>query len=492
MSEPNGTTDFDRVAALVRKAQEGQQDAITDLYKLYYPPIYHYVRKRLGRDDSAADVTQEIFMQVMLKIKDVRDPKAFQSWLYRLASTQCRLHQERALRRRQEEAVYSLDDMIWGEGGNSPHAFDAGLVSAECDPVEEEIASEQREELLAHIKALSAAQKDVLIFHYYLGFSTDEIAGIISVSSAAVRKRLHDARRALREAFAAQGISSSAGSSDVTIRQILDDPDDQVGDARKKHQIAERLAMLAPSLTTAGLSARMQRVKRPDSIKGMPGQVASAATQGGLDKISLSARIAVSAMTTVLVISGGVGVGMMRAAQAVNTPSAPVLVARQLTAARVPEKAPAATTTGDNTPAPTEETPQAAAEVAPAAAAAVAPAPEQIPEPAPPTIRVAHMQLEYPVGATTSAATILADAQTSALAADGDALPVSLTGYNNIDFSQPGIAVVFLHTADEYGTQAETVTLSIHIAEEKEEEKSIREEKSALPIGAGMGEGGVF
>ena len=59
------------------------------LYKKYYEPIFLFVLKRVESEDTAADITSQVFLKALTnlsKYKDMGFP--FSSWLFRIARNQ--------------------------------------------------------------------------------------------------------------------------------------------------------------------------------------------------------------------------------------------------------------------------------------------------------------------------------------------------------------------------------------------------------------------
>src|SRR5712692_6231491 len=72
-------------ADLIRAAQ-AHRSAFALLYQRYLLRVYYYVRARLANDEDAADLTQQIFLQVLDALPDYRPRSApFAAWLFQIA-----------------------------------------------------------------------------------------------------------------------------------------------------------------------------------------------------------------------------------------------------------------------------------------------------------------------------------------------------------------------------------------------------------------------
>lgn len=69
------------IAALVKRAQENDSDAFAELYALTYEAQYAFTRKYLRDDYYAQDAIQEVYILALKNIKNLKEPKYFNTWL---------------------------------------------------------------------------------------------------------------------------------------------------------------------------------------------------------------------------------------------------------------------------------------------------------------------------------------------------------------------------------------------------------------------------
>ncbi len=72
------------VADLVRDAQLGDRDAFGLLFERYRPTIVALAMRRVRNADEAEELAQDVFIQAMQKINQLRVPEAFGGWLRRI------------------------------------------------------------------------------------------------------------------------------------------------------------------------------------------------------------------------------------------------------------------------------------------------------------------------------------------------------------------------------------------------------------------------
>ena len=75
-----------RVDRAVDRAREGDREGIRVLYGRYSADVYRFVRSIVGNDHDAEDVTQTVFMKLILVIHRYRrEAVPFDAWLIRVA-----------------------------------------------------------------------------------------------------------------------------------------------------------------------------------------------------------------------------------------------------------------------------------------------------------------------------------------------------------------------------------------------------------------------
>src|SRR5690242_18542516 len=65
-------------------AVAGEEAAWGFLYRQYYPIVYSLALKLCGSSELAKDVVQETFITAWLKIHQLHEPRAFESWLKKI------------------------------------------------------------------------------------------------------------------------------------------------------------------------------------------------------------------------------------------------------------------------------------------------------------------------------------------------------------------------------------------------------------------------
>lgn len=170
---------------LVARAADGDRRAARALYEAHAPRV-HRVAYRLCRDrDLAADLVQDVFVQVFRQLKTFRGESAFGTWLYQV-TLRTSLNAMRKVRRLRERET-DLDEAL----------HYAHPVSA-IDP-------DLRDALALAIEALPESLRVALVMHELEGYTHGEIGAALGIAEGTSKKRVFDARGRLRAALGAFG-----------------------------------------------------------------------------------------------------------------------------------------------------------------------------------------------------------------------------------------------------------------------------------------------
>src|SRR5437763_11008000 len=74
------------IRALVERAQQGDRDALEELYLLHFDRIYSYLHMSVGNRHDAEDLTNQTFLRMLESIERFRWRQVpFSAWLFRIA-----------------------------------------------------------------------------------------------------------------------------------------------------------------------------------------------------------------------------------------------------------------------------------------------------------------------------------------------------------------------------------------------------------------------
>src|SRR5882757_2097994 len=78
--------DDDALALLVRRAQEGDADALEGVVRAVQDDVFGLALRMLGHADDAHDAAQEVLIRIVTKLSTFRGESLFRTWAYRVAA----------------------------------------------------------------------------------------------------------------------------------------------------------------------------------------------------------------------------------------------------------------------------------------------------------------------------------------------------------------------------------------------------------------------
>ena len=178
--------------ALIERAKKDPQ-AFGDLFDRYYPVIFAYVLRRVGKWNDAQDITSEVFLKALKGLWRFRwQGIAFSAWLYRIATNEVGIYFRRAGR-----APVSLNQLI-EQSGFEPASRD-DLVAEKLEA--ERQFERHRDFLIARSKIASLPLKyqHVITLRFFEQKSVKEIAEILGKKEGTVRSLLSRGLQRLRK-----------------------------------------------------------------------------------------------------------------------------------------------------------------------------------------------------------------------------------------------------------------------------------------------------
>lgn len=176
----------DPLQGLLSKVAQGDVEAFRDLYSRTVRRLFGLALKVVQRPELAEEVVQEVYVQVWLSAGRF-DPSRGTPlvWLFTLT------HRRAVGVVRREQACLERD---------SRHHRESSPLNQ--DSVEELILRRvEDEELLASLSAISPAQSEAITLAYFHGQTYTEVARTLNLSLPAVKSRIRDGFRNLRQSL---------------------------------------------------------------------------------------------------------------------------------------------------------------------------------------------------------------------------------------------------------------------------------------------------
>jgi len=179
-----------QLRATIASAQAGSAEAYEALLETYGPRLYGYFFRATGSHHDAEDLSGEMALRLVQRLRRYDDRGRFEPWLFRIAAN---LVRDRIRRSRVWPRQLSL----------SSDSDDAGplaerLSSPEEDVEAEMLAAEASAGLDEALARLDARTRHMLLLRHFAQLSFREIAGLFDCPLGTVLARVHRGLKALR------------------------------------------------------------------------------------------------------------------------------------------------------------------------------------------------------------------------------------------------------------------------------------------------------
>lgn len=164
----------------VRQAMAGDERAMRALWMRYAPYVDAVVRRLVGDADTAADVAQEVWLQIFRALPSWRGESQFSTWAHRIAVNR---------------TLNALRRMKRLEGLHAPLEEESAATEAADAPVERSMLAATIDEA---VQRLPAGARAVFVLHDVEGFTHEEIAEQLGISIGGSKSQLFKARARLR------------------------------------------------------------------------------------------------------------------------------------------------------------------------------------------------------------------------------------------------------------------------------------------------------
>jgi RNA polymerase sigma factor (sigma-70 family) len=212
--------------ALVADVRAGDDRAFEELYTRYRRRITAYVQGMVGDHARAEDITQEVFISALRRMRETERSIAFKPWIYEIAKNAC-IDAYRRTRRAEE---VSLDADVLAPA-------DYGRLAGVGPSPESAVEGKQRlGDLCSAFGGLSAAHHEILVLREFECLSYREIGERMGMSRPSVESTLFRARRRLSEEYD----DLASGRRCVRIQAMIEDAT-PLG-VRDRRRVARHLA----------------------------------------------------------------------------------------------------------------------------------------------------------------------------------------------------------------------------------------------------------
>lgn len=166
----------------IRRAAQGDERAMRQLWEAHAPHVDAVVRRLVGPDaDLAADVAQEVWIQIFRALPTYRGESQFSTWAHRIAVNRTLNALRRTRRIDRIETAIEDDDAVIEPEGDGRFAL---------------------ESIEAAAKQLAPGARTVFVLHDVEGYTHEEIASQLGITAGGSKSQLFKARAKLRRLLA--------------------------------------------------------------------------------------------------------------------------------------------------------------------------------------------------------------------------------------------------------------------------------------------------
>ncbi len=162
---------------LIDLCRQGDREAQSGLYKLYYKSMYNTGLRIVGNENDAEDIMQESFLSAFSRINSYEGKVSFGAWLKKIV-----INRSLDYLRKRKITFEEINEK---------------LADEEADPFEEVHETDIRKVREAIMK-LPEGYRIVFSLYYLEGYDHDEIATILKISSGSSRSQLLRAKKKLK------------------------------------------------------------------------------------------------------------------------------------------------------------------------------------------------------------------------------------------------------------------------------------------------------
>lgn len=173
---------------LIKRIQgKGNREAADELIRMYYDDIHGYVSRQITDEDTALDLTQEIFISMLKTIHyyDQKKGAGFRTWLYRIATNKI-IDWYRSSSYNQMQRTIQLDDVEPIDDKDFTIQFENKFVL---------------EQIERFVACYPADIQQIFRLHHFGAYTFSEIASLTKQAEGTVKSKYYRLIHLLRKEF---------------------------------------------------------------------------------------------------------------------------------------------------------------------------------------------------------------------------------------------------------------------------------------------------
>lgn len=175
---------------LLNKIKNNPAD-FSEIFKLYYQPIFSYILRRTGSFDDTADIAADTFFKAFTNIRNFSYKGiSVKVWLYRIATNEVNLFYRN---KQKQDSLFDRIDFKNKELWKDYLLFDKERLETEMQKHNQFLG------VLSVLKTLPTKYQEVISLRYFEGKDNKEIAEILDIKEGTLKSLLSRGLKKLRE-----------------------------------------------------------------------------------------------------------------------------------------------------------------------------------------------------------------------------------------------------------------------------------------------------
>ena len=174
-----------KLTLLIDGAKSGDRTCMEELVILHHKEIFHMVYYRTGSQMDAEDLTQEIFIRMSKKLRQLKDPDRFRGWLHLIALNQIKdFHRKRRL-------LFFF---------SNPNEFEKNELTPKNDNPEKQVLKKQFwHHFFELTQKMPRMEREVFTLRYLDQLNIREIAETLKRNESTIKTHLYRALKKFRK-----------------------------------------------------------------------------------------------------------------------------------------------------------------------------------------------------------------------------------------------------------------------------------------------------
>jgi RNA polymerase sigma factor, sigma-70 family len=176
---------------IIGRLQAGNEEAYKEIVEKYQRYVLNTCYRFVNSEETAEDLTQEVFIQIFFSIREFRGESKLSTWIYRIAVTKSLDHIKKSRRKKR----FAVLKRLFGED-----EMEEQIPSSDDANPEKEFDDKERLKILnVALDSLPENQRIAFTLSKYDELSYKEIADILGTTISAVESLIHRAKNNLQK-----------------------------------------------------------------------------------------------------------------------------------------------------------------------------------------------------------------------------------------------------------------------------------------------------